>query len=256
MKKLIGHLATLGFGLFLIAAGFEFSLAAEKKQVLQENSLLSSSVTPLLTYSDQANGDSAKKKFSEDLRAENNHDIKKAKRFSFYPKPKPECGSFLITEFGYTYRLDRSPDKPLYLNWELGWMMNRNKRSALGGTILFGFNQDFENTRFGLKPRFRWWLTKTESLDLSAGILLPAGKNHSFISPSYTGHVGLNLGDCFALTGQVEVIRRGKSGTDVAWCGGFKLGTPFVAISSSAVAVVIGVLALCSSFSGGIMSGG
>ena len=253
MKKSIIYFTGLGLGLVLIAGSFANCQADKSKNILRADTLLLGSVTPLWACSDQPNEDSAKKKFSEGFAAKNNQDIKKAKTFCFHPKAKPECGSFLITEFGYAYRFDRSSDNRQYLTWELGWMMNRNKRSALGGTVLFGLDQGFENSRFALKPRFRWWLTKTESLDLGAGILLPAGKNHSFISPSYTGHVGFNVGDSFALTGQVEISRRAKTGTDVAWYGGFKLGTPVGAITGTVVAAVIVLLTVSSGFSGGLM---
>jgi hypothetical protein len=251
MKKLISRFETFGFGLLLIAAGLEISLAEEIRPILHQDSHLNGSVTSLLAYSDQLNEDSTKKNFCEDFIREDIQDVKKAKKFCFLAKPKPECGSFLITEFGYAFRFDHSSNNRQYLTWELGWMKNKNKSSAVGGTVFFGLDQDFEESNFAFKPRFRWWLNKTESLDLAAGILIPGGKNNSFISPSYTGHVGFNVGNSFALVGQVEIIRQVKNGTDVAWYGGFKLGTPFGAISGTAVAVAIGLLSLVSSFPSG-----
>ncbi len=251
MRNLMVFLMGLGLGLVLIAGSFGNCQADENTDIFRVDTLLAGSVKPLLTYSDQLNEDSTKKKFYEDFITGNNQDIKKAKKFCFQAKPKPECGSFLITEFGYAYRFDHSPDNQQYLTWELGWMINRNKRTDLGGTVLFGLDQDFEKTRFAFKPRFRWWLTKTESLDFGAGILLPAGKNHTFKSPSYAGHVSLSVGNYLALTGQVEVIRREKNSTDVAWYGGFKLGTPVGAITGTAVAVAIGLISLASSFPSG-----
>lgn len=244
MRNLMVFLMGLGLVTVLIAGSFGNCQADESTDILHADTLLAGSVTPLLTYSDQPKEDSTKKKFYEDFTAENNQDIKKAKKFCLHAKYKPECGSFLITEFGYAYRFDHSPDNQQYLTWELGWMMNRNKRTAVGGTVFFGLDQDFEKPRFALKPRFRWWLTKTESLDLAAGILIPGGKNQAFRFPSCTAHIGLNVGDCLALTGQVEVIRREKTGTDVDWYGGFKLGTPVGAIGGTAIAAVIGLISL------------
>jgi len=246
----------VGLGLILIAGSSGNCQADKSTDILQPDTLLSGSVTPLLTYSNQPKEDSTEKKLSEDFTTRNNQNIKKAKKFCSRAKPKPECASFLITEFGYAYRFDHSPHNQQYLTWELGWMINRNKRSAVGATVLFGLDQGFEELRFALKPRFRWRLTKTESLDFAPGLVFSGPKNETFRFPSFTGHVAFSLEDFLLLTGQVEVTRRAKTGTDVAWYAGFKLGTPVGAITGTAVAVVIGLFSLASSFSGGPVFGG
>ncbi len=159
----------------------------------------------------------------------------------FRGKPLPQCKTFWITEFGYSYRLDQPPrrylsssDANFYFTWEYGLMRNLNRKSALGATFLLG--ADGDGHRFGVKPRFRRWLDNSISFDLGAGVLF-GGENNQFNPrfPGMTSHVGLNFGDWLALTAHMEIIRlevapfrRPQSKmtqTDVAWYAGAKLGS-------------------------------
>lgn len=164
------------------------------------------------------------------------------KALSFRGKPKPECNSFLITEFGYSYRLGRNSGDPynssrdnFYFTWDLGWMTNLSKSYALGATFYAGADQD--GARLGIKPRLRRWLGRDLSLDVSPGILLyRLGGNYDKY-PGFTGHVGLNYADWITLIGQVEVIPyeyqgygsypnwSTRRGNEVTWYGGVKLGS-------------------------------
>jgi len=158
----------------------------------------------------------------------------------FRGKPLPQCKTFWITEFGYSFRLDQSArryqfsDANFYFTWEYGLMRNLNQKSALGATFLLG--ADGDGHRLGVKPRYRRWLDNSLSVDFGAGVLF-GGENNQFNLrfPAMTSHVGLNFGDWLALTAHMEIIRlevvpfrRPQSKTtkaDVAWYAGAKLGS-------------------------------
>jgi len=169
---------------------------------------------------------------------------KKPKRFRFLRGgPKSVCEWFTITELGLSLRINPNRNSLVpqneNLNLELGLMKNLNHRYAIGGTFYGATFQD--GGGLGIKPRFRWWLTPKLSLDVSPGILFYSQtQSYPGKVPGFTGHMGLNIGDFFALTGQLEAIRYDYSylsasnsgpdflitnkGTDVAWYGGAKLG--------------------------------
>ena len=180
----------------------------------------------------------------------------------FRGRSLPECKTFWITEFGYSRRFNLQPshypdNRPNdFLNWELGGMTNINRRSALGATLFGGFNVGGSyfgyGSRIGLKPRFRLWLNPTTNLDLSPGIIL-YGDFNSFKPkfPGFTGQVGLNLRDWFALTSHLEIVRLETVGTDVVWYNGVKLGSyPGVFTGVAAIVASGVILRNISSFEG------
>lgn len=123
-------------------------------------------------------------------------------------------------------------------------MRNFNAHTALGATLIVGADDD--GSRIGIKPRYRRWLNRTTSFEVSPGILLSRGNNQFDAEfPGFTGHAGLNVGDWFALTGQMEVIRLQTVGTDVAWYGGFKLGS-YAAPIGSVVLLIVAAIAAAS----------
>lgn len=244
MKKLMVFIAGFGLSLILIAGDLENSAAAEKTKFTTPDTL-------------QANAGKI-----VDQQAESSQKMVAKKKFSFKPKPLPKCSSFLITEFGWSFGLGKSSDKGnlRLLNWELGYMVNRDEHSAIGGTFVIAVEPDGGASRLGLKVRYRRWLSNGASLDIAPGILILSGKN-KFSFPSFTGHVGLNLSEWFALTGQVEIMRWKKSGydftwqnglekstrwekteTDFRWYAGFKLGTPLGAGIGTAVVALIAIV--------------
>jgi hypothetical protein len=98
----------------------------------------------------------------------------------FRGRPLPECKTFWITESGVLTRFDRWSKKRdwqehLYLSYEVGKMYNRNQHTEYGGSVLLR-GADFPPGRsFGFKGRYRRWLSKETSLDLSPGIILDFG---------------------------------------------------------------------------------
>jgi len=237
MNKAIGFLAGLGLGLVLITGGFENSAAEDgiKSTTLDT---LSANIGQVVNQQPEASQKTVARK-----------------KFSFKPEPFPKCSSFLITEFGLFYGLDKSSDQSnlRLVTWELGYMVNRNEHSALGGTFVLAIDPDGGSSRLGLKARYRYWLSNKKSVDIAPGILISGSKN-GFEFPSFTCNVGLNLNTWFAITGQVDIIHW-KTVTKPEGYLGLKFGTPTGAGIATA-ALVVAALAITITFSGPMFSGG
>lgn len=254
MKKVIGFLAGLGFGLILVTSGFKNSLADVR----------TGSVIP----------DTHSANTGKVIKQEQGQTVVAKKKFSFTPKPFPECRSFMITEFGLSYGLDKPSDESnlRLVTWELGYMVNRDEHSAIGGTLFIGVEPDGGASRLGLRARYRYWLSGNKSLDIAPGVLI-TGWESKFGFPSFTFQTGLNLNSWFAITGQVDIVRwkisgyeptlqngltlftwREKTATNPEWYLGLKFGTPAGAGIGTA-AVIVAALAVAITFSDPIMSG-
>lgn len=261
MKQLMVFIAGLGLGIMISGS----SWAENRSLVSEESTLLYVSVSPLLAHQLLQAKDTTNLKFDEKLTLGSNPPVKNTKKFSFQEKPGSQCRSFLITEFGYLLRFDveRYTDRRHYANWELGGMVNQGENSALGATFFFTLDQEYEEPRIGIKARYRRWISPNSSLDIAPGVILYGWRRH-FKFPSFAGHIGLNLGNWFALVGQVEstrwknhyydfilnganieFIEGEKIESDMAWYGGFKLRTPLVAggatLAVGTIAVIIGL---------------
>ncbi|MEO7362973.1 MAG: hypothetical protein ABI120_21750 [Gemmatimonadaceae bacterium] len=157
-------------------------------------------------------------------------------------RPKPACDMFLLTELNYfrsivnpsaryttTYASDSVP--VTYTNeihpseWkfsaEVGGMINRGKKTGIGGTLLLDASPD--GASIGLKARYRRWLTPDGiALDVGAGFRTTRDDtpgNYSFSSgygpfprqPSnsigFTGDVALNARDYVAIVSRVDVSK-------------------------------------------------
>lgn len=163
----------------------------------------------------------------------------------FRGRPQSECTSFFITEFAYLKRLarddkpntDASNDKDFYFLAEVGWMKNLNPKTAVGGTLSWGFDDD--NSRVALKPRYRRWLTRRMNLDVSMGIIVWNLTGYEDEAPGFTGKIGIGYGDWFGLITQVEmipyrnrIVAHGQTepenpyeGTETVWYAGLQLGS-------------------------------
>jgi hypothetical protein len=163
---------------------------------------------------------------------------------------KPECGSFIITEMGTLYRLDDYPFPVdidhLAFSFDVGWMKNLDRRRAVGVTGYALVNDDF--TRFGIRPRYRRWLSQHTSLDISPGILL-AGEDPdiTYDPPGFILGVTANAEDLIAVTVETEYSRystydvfTGESGAPTDWTvrGGAKLGSGLGVVGTAVLAVV------------------
>lgn len=169
----------------------------------------------------------------------------------FRGRPKPTCDNFWLTELGFAKSVAKSvtSESASLYTWELGWMVNRGTRHALGVGVFFQVD-DFpdppdppyyirDNTGFGLRPRLRWWISRAISVDLAPGVIL-YGSGHG---AGFSGHVGLNLGDYAAVT--AHIVSRPRAyvfpSTQTVFVGG-RVGSALGAIVGGAWLVFIAIL--------------
>lgn len=113
---------------------------------------------------------------------------------------RPACASFLITEFSVLYRLaggnSAEDQSPFAYGAELGGMVNIGRTSAVGAT---GFvSLDGMHGRFGVKTRYRRWLSNRFASDVGFGVVL-ANQNQAK-GAWLTESIGLTLNDRLHLT--------------------------------------------------------
>jgi hypothetical protein len=93
-------------------------------------------------------------------------------QFFWRGRPLPECSSYLVTEIGFHRMINRNEklwhDSNVLVTADLGYMVNRSERTALGGLIHFGTESD--RTGAGLGFRYRRWLSKSSAADFTAGV--------------------------------------------------------------------------------------
>ena len=153
--------------------------------------------------------------------------------------PYPECRSFLVTEVGISYPWGNTPtyDGGAVIAGDLGWMKNISERAAVGGTAHARLGEDY--ARAGVRARYRRWLGRSTSVDLSPGIIVlnkDETYNTDYLPPGFVGGAALNLGDLFALSLEAEYgrysvreytateIHRSRS-SQVTWRLGWKAGS-------------------------------
>jgi len=177
-------------------------------------------------------------------------------QFSLRPQPLPQSRTFLLTEIGYSYRINSYDEDTFnlkrrhYFTSALGLMTNVNRDYALGGNLFIGMDEGGE-FRAGLKVRVRRWLRRSTSIDFSPGLLFwdtrAATENFAFI-----GSVAVNIRDWFGVTAQLEVVpTHFPGGTDTALYTGLRLGSaPGLIFNTVAmgVAAIFGIIFL---FAGG-----
>jgi hypothetical protein len=150
----------------------------------------------------------------------------------FRGRPLPRCRAFWLTEFGV------SPFDGA-VAWELGGMRNVGPRSAVGGALYLRVDG---GSAYGVKPRFRRWLSPVVALDVAPGFIILAGDGNS---PGFAGHVGLSFRDWLALTLQAETVPPDfPAGRRIKWSGGGRLGGGLGAITGIAGLALLGWYAL------------
>jgi len=186
----------------------------------------------------------------------------------FQGKPKPEMDSFWLLETSYKQRL-LSSNVPIssYSKWlltsELGYMVNLNTKSSLGGSLYWGVHDNGNN--LGFKARYRKWISEKPltSVDLSLGFLILNHDNHlKYKFPGIIGSISLNINDMIALTLQQEIINYNIKGNFIYQDGdhsgiqsstfiGIQFGSYYAIISS---VIILGIyIIIGSSFSISIM---
>ena len=130
-------------------------------------------------------------------------------------------------------------------------MKNVSTRSAVGFSG-YAMPSD-ETTRLGIRGRYRRWLSRRLSLDVSPGVILggeDAALNYD--APGYVLGATLNAGDLIAVMVDAEVARSWtfaeedppfltrETHTDVTWRAGAKIGSGLgLAASVGLIALVI-----------------
>jgi len=128
----------------------------------------------------------------------------------FRGRPKPRCDVFWLTEFGAALPLSSNPNgvsRGALFTWELGGMVNRGTRHAFGvaafsQAILGGSDEPGSGAAVGIRPRLRFWMSHTTSIDIAPGVVV-AGAG----APGFSGHAGLSLADYAGLTLHVVALR-------------------------------------------------
>jgi hypothetical protein len=154
--------------------------------------------------------------------------------------PPPACATFFVVETDIGAR-GRGSRGEFALAWQAGLLANRG-RSAFGGAAYAAVDLDVRadqpvlNSRLGLLPRYRRWLGRGASLDLSAGpvVELPRGGTARLLTST---DVAVGWADDVALSGRVDV----RSGTRPAWFLGVRFGADQVTgvIEAQGVALVL-----------------
>ena len=86
-------------------------------------------------------------------------------------------------------------------------MVNRGTRRAFGvaafsQAILGGSDEPGAGAAFGIRPRLRFWMSHTTSIDIAPGLVV-AGAG----APGFSGHAGLSFADYAGLTLHVVALR-------------------------------------------------
>jgi len=103
-----------------------------------------------------------------------------AAHWCFRGRPRPRCDIFWLTEFGVAAPVSSNRDQTsqgALFTWELGGMVNRGTRHAFGvaafsQAILWGSGQTGGGAVVGIRPRVRFWMGHTTSLDIAPGIVV------------------------------------------------------------------------------------
>jgi len=134
-------------------------------------------------------------------------------------RPLADCGAFWVLETGWCLLQKesnvREEKKRFLFTADVGYMRNITANSAVGATAYVGADDDAG--QFGLRLRYRRWLNRDVSLDVSPGILLTGEDNR--VTPSFPGFVGtltLGFADWAGITVLYQAIRYERSNFDYA----------------------------------------
>lgn len=90
------------------------------------------------------------------------------RRFCKLGRPQPSCETMLVAVFTYYPRIQRFSDIDAPYEWEVGALVNRGPRQAVGATVVLGM--DGNGFRTALKGRYRRWLGRYASVDAAGGL--------------------------------------------------------------------------------------
>ncbi len=169
----------------------------------------------------------------------------------FRPQPLPKCRSYFVFDFGYAYPLDKSTystsaDKNGVGSLDLGYMRNLSAKNAVGFSAV-GIGTS-GSQRFGVRARYRRWISHSLGLDGTAGLVVVGNGNdaHDFEFPAPIASLGLQAGGLFGVTLEMEQVRyhallpgnpEGPSASEVDWRVGGHLGSAVGAAATFGLAL-------------------
>jgi hypothetical protein len=176
----------------------------------------------------------------------------------FRGRPLPECKEFWIVEERLEFRANDINSLPypasVNLAIDLGHMFNITRRYAIGGSCYFAANSN-RNVE-GLRLRYRYWINRETSFDISPGIIF-AG-NDECANPPSTKYPGLIISAAlgykdliaFNLTLERYALRNNFGATnyprsETVIYSGFTLGS-YSALVGMVATVFTGVIAAVS----------
>lgn len=155
-------------------------------------------------------------------------------QFCYRGRPRPDCATFLVSEFlvGSRNAESQYAETRLILQWEYGLMTNVSDRSALGGTVLGAVSGS--GGRLAFKARYRRWLTPEWALDVAPGLVVVAGSGGQAADlrgPGFSGHLAIMWKDYAGVALVYEAIPFREAlteftGTDATVGFGARLGSP------------------------------
>jgi hypothetical protein len=156
----------------------------------------------------------------------------------FRGRPEPTCASFFITEAegGLVVPLGGG-GTGVRVGVDVGLMRNIGSRSAIGATIASGaYLNGGESGFVSLRPRYRYWLSPTTSLDVGPGVQWTPGRIERV-----EARAAFTYRDLFGAWTEVD-FDWGQNST--AWLVGAKTGAQAGIVSYIAGAITLGVLAI------------
>lgn len=170
-------------------------------------------------------------------------------------KPLSEQKSFWVFETSWKTRIADSHTRlnkdKLLLTGELGYLKNITPNYSIGATLYGSGDDDAGN--FGIKIRYRRWLTNTVSFDISPGILLAGSDNYQTVKyPGFVASASLGVQDLIAFELQFQAVRFKSSGifypntvsfsrTQTGWYMGVRFGS-YATVLTTITALAIGSL--------------
>lgn len=121
-------------------------------------------------------------------------------------RPKPDCGAFLLTNFGAYLMVGKDDwgDSPLREVADWGAMVNVGEKDAVGGSVFASL--DRAGLLLGPEVRYRRWLSASAALDVAVGTPLVSSSGN-IASGSITGLVRWSPSPWLAVAARPEALR-------------------------------------------------
>lgn len=144
-------------------------------------------------------------------------DTEEPRPFCVMGRPQPTCEMVLFAQFSYYPRLQGSDELEEPIEWEIGALVNRGPREAIGGTVVLG--ADGNGPRTAVKVRYRRWMSRHAAFDAAAGL---AWAQRDGVPPTFANRPAFGFtGDvALGLTDWASVGVRG----DLLWSDGEAVG--------------------------------